>query len=417
MKKKLDFIQLLLSIVAGVGWMFAGNAIYELLKGRLWLPLVIGIYFFGLSVTLLLVLFLCNAVERLGRWRSDEFRDAIVAALIVFVAATLFQLLYQIDITKTRSESTSYIFLIDESGSMGFNDPNNDRAKAISRIMSLQGGDFPFAVYSFDDECQVVIPMTSAKNAPVYTPGYVFGGGTDIVGALSTVVDDISSGSIQGGAYPRIVLLSDGDCVKTGIRDVLKKANNLGINICTVSFGQANEELMKAIAEGTYGINVRAENIDSLQQAMVVASTASLSEKRDLLSTRPPMRAEGLFIAMRIVFLLVLGALFFWIKASLMRSRDRDASVLLPHVVLITIGSLCIEVGMNILFFNQLAMRAVMCICFTCIINTLPERNAFSKDSGNQPGGMDGTPFYIDNMGKTDKNNGKTDGNNDDFNF
>ena len=87
-------------------------------------------------------------------------------------------------------------------------------------------------------------------------------------------------------------------------------------------------------------------------------------------------------MSLNILFLLCLGAGFIWIKSLLLRTNDTDANVLVPNVACVLVGALCIEVGMNIFFLPENAMRLLMCIGFTILL-TKEVKRSFVEDDMN----------------------------------
>ena len=147
-------LTLLVSIIAGIIGLVISGIVYGTLKEILWSPLAVGLSF----ALFTLVFILCMAVFKAyqGSTKSGSSRGAekillpILFVVGAFILGTLFEFIYERDFfseMKGYQEPTSYIFLIDNSGSMNTNDPQAIRYDAIEKIVSKQADDFPYAVY------------------------------------------------------------------------------------------------------------------------------------------------------------------------------------------------------------------------------------------------------------------------------
>ena len=143
-KSKIEPVTLILSILAGVLWLFVGNFLVNILLSNLWAPLVIAIYFGGLALVLILVTWLCTRLKGLCMPPKSAYPSAFLVVAGIFLAAGLFQIIYSITLTPRVKDSSSYIFLIDDSGSI--NDPNELRESAVKQVMAYCDSAFPLAV-------------------------------------------------------------------------------------------------------------------------------------------------------------------------------------------------------------------------------------------------------------------------------
>ena len=139
MKRKLDAASLIISVVMGVAWCLLGAFLYKLLKDSVWMPAIIGIYFLGLALAELAALKISNAFN--GS-QSATRKDRTAALLLVFgicVGGLLFEFLYELTPAEKTHQSTSYIFLIDNSDSMTWNDPTNTRSDGVRSVLDNCG--------------------------------------------------------------------------------------------------------------------------------------------------------------------------------------------------------------------------------------------------------------------------------------
>ncbi len=398
-RSSLDWVTLILSILAGAIWMFLGGSIVKLLLGKLWTPLVIAIYFGGLALMLILVTWLCTLARGFTMAPKKYYGLAALAALGIFLVSGLFQLIYSSTIRIKTADRSSYIFMIDDSGSIG-DDPLHLREEAVRQVMAGCDEDFPFAVYSFASYCTLLQDIQPARAAAFMQLDLKSYGGTDVVSALKVVEDDIRSGRLQAGDAPRIILMTDGVFSDSGLRGALSDALSMNINICTVGLDGSDTELLQLIADLTNGKFVSVHNLDQLPGAMQIAAIGESEFIRTLISVREPVPMDWLFSLMRIVFLLIMGALFILIKALLLRSDDIEANMLIPNLIAVLVGALCVEVGMNILYLDERLMQMVMCVGFTILL-TVVLRQAVGGDGGADVGDYDWNDQQAGGRGKT----------------
>lgn len=242
----------------------------------------------------------------------------ICGVVVLFFSSMLLEWLYDRDAQGTQP-STSYVFLLDESGSMLINDPSCSRYSAVENVMNNRTDDLPYAVYMFGNDCRQIRPMGGQSQGPLERPAdaeYAVGGGTYIQNALETVLEDIQSGKLEAGAAPHVILLTDGyagDMSAFSGNSVLRKLSREGARVSTVGLGAVDESLMQRIANKTGGTFVMVENAADLAQGF--ANVAQANSQNDLLSTRTGVRSNVGYFFLRLLFLLVLGAVVGCLKA------------------------------------------------------------------------------------------------------
>lgn len=391
-KSKIEPVTLILSILAGIMWLFAGNLLANILLGKLWTPVVIAIYFGGMALVLVLVTWLCTRLKGLCMPPQNAYPSAFLVVAGIFLAAGLFQIIYSITPTPHVQDNSSYIFLIDDSGSIY--DPNELRESAVKQVMASCDTDFPYAVYGFTDTCWQISNMQAAEKAVSTNLSFKESGTTDIVYAISAIVNEVKSGKIDAGDAPRILLITDGAAGKAGLRKTLRAAAEQNISICTIGMPGAVDSMLQKIADLSGGVHIGIDNIDQLPAAVQGAAVSSSDYMRTLISLREPTRLDWIYSALRIIFLLCLGAGYIWIKSLLLRTNDSDADVLIPNLVLVLVGALCIEVGMNILFLPENIMRLVMCIGFTVLL-TKELRGSFSDFDEDEMYSQSNSSYYM----------------------
>lgn len=311
--KKLYIPGLIISLVYGVIYHILGEIIVKFLFNNIWNPLAVAVYvtLFALLLTPILLLIAQGSgnlqTEKLGGF----FAKTALLLVILFMAAILLEFLYELGGGIRTYEPTSYIFVIDDSSSMEINDSQNERVSVVPEIM--KGETIPYAVYKFSDDATLIRDMNSYHGAEQLL--FASDGlRTNILGSLYTVAQDIKSGEINGGRYPKVLLLSDGDSYIDEISIVLKEYNNLGVSISTVGFGNVNDELMTELAEGSGGVYVKCTDLGSLKND--IARSITTFSTRTLLTPRRHMRSDVLYMILRILFLTIIGVIISFIKMN-----------------------------------------------------------------------------------------------------
>ena len=362
----------LITIVLGILCFFVTELFYNAAVGNMWRPLAIGLYFLIFGIIYFVAYFLINIFtgtlnsggrrgrssasaktasrtnarrktqtnrvtrssgsRRSGRGgSSSELLTPILIAAGVAVAffgiTLLFEFLYELGKQKSV-EPSSYIFVIDDSGSMWGTDPQNRRVTAIGDIMADADPDMEYAVYSFTSV------LTMLKDMSPWSPSdsYAFSswGNTDIIGALSGVLDDLESGRIDGGDHPRILLLSDGQSSSFGKSDIVQRCRKNGASISTVSFPDSNS-LLRYLAEKTGGIYI--DSNDTIKLDKIMEEAVTFSSSRDLLSYRFMSQSNGLYAFLRILFLVILGIIWSGFKYVISSSTESDIPSLVVFIV------------------------------------------------------------------------------------
>lgn len=351
---KLNIKLLVFTILAGFIGFIADLLLYNSLVGHVAPFVLTAIMLAVLAVFVIPTIFIfSNVTEE----TQEEFmflngNTAIIIALVValvvlFLAAMGLEAIYGAESVDT-SVPTSYIFVLDESGSMYGNDPNMERYNAVNTMMSTVDPSTPYAVYVFGTEAACAKAM-----APYSQGGYVadttlnesVGGGTAIKRALDTVLNDYHGGSfVTGGNLIRVVLLSDGASGDMGLfssGDILASYRDAGVSISTVGLGQDDRSLMKQIAKKTGGTYIHIDGAQDLAQGFNVAATTSAD--RDLFSQRNIVFSEFLYAVLRILFLTILGAIVAFMKAAAWANYDSQWLIIVEGCIASFVGALAVE--------------------------------------------------------------------------
>lgn len=374
MRNQLDTTTLGLSMIVGAVGCLISGILYTLMKEALWTPLAVGISFLVFSTVFILGMLLVSMMNGNLSYHVARFHDggSITAALVLIlvlslVLGILFEFLYEINFSSQEDiyqEPTSYIFLIDDSGSMENNDPGCIRYKAISEIISEKDGEFPYAVYSFNDgfsEERALAPISVGSNEFNSHEAY---GGTMMKTALSQLHDLYKQDSQNLlGAAPKILLLSDGYAQDIGffssIDSVLKSYKKSKFAISTVGFGAPDGELMQQIADETGGIYINVDDISQLEDAMEVAITTNAEDTavRTLYTYRNVPNLGWLYGILRILFLSILGILIS-VSSLFSTGRGEDSELIfISSIITGIVAAVLMELGINTLRIPPILMR------------------------------------------------------------
>ena len=302
--------------------------------------------------------FLRGSFDRKSILASNAARWAGAASaglLLTFVISLGLEWVYECEFYEKSAEPTSYIFVLDESGSMATSDTDGKRYEAIREIISEKESSFPYMIYTFADEVKLVREMKPISEGYEDIPP-VSDGGTAIGETVARLWSDYESGVWKDQIHPKIIFLTDGYATdlpwgffgfseKRTLNRHLKSLGEAGVEISTVGLGSADEGLLRHISETTGGTFISIEDASQLTESM---KQAALSQSgRTLLSERRARRDDWIYAWMRIVFLFIIGALS---GASMLIAYGSDVST--PLIIVVSIdeallGGLLMESGLK----------------------------------------------------------------------
>lgn len=351
------------SAVVGVIDMIVASLLYGLLRGRLWSPLAVG-----LSFMIFLIIFLAGmSIIKIIRDDKDFDSQAVLAVVAVLIFGILFEFIYEIDFFKSAKgyqDPTSYVFIIDNSGSMSNSDPQGLRYKAIDQIIQAKDASFPYAVYSFNDtitEERALAPVSKGKTEFVPTNK----GGTEIKATLEQFLEMYQNGMKEKlGGTPKFLLLSDGHATDlwffSSINGLLKEYAKTDIIISTVGLGDADDVLMQKIADYTGGVYLSVENVDQLEQSMQQAIKKNGNKyARTLYTHRNVPKFDALYAVLRILFASVLGIIVSGSMVFLFTDGDNVSLIVESTIIKAIAAGLLLEFGINALSLPTVLVRFV----------------------------------------------------------
>ena len=351
----INFIMIPVSIVTGIIAWFLGNSLYSSMVDLVPRPMVIGIVFAVLYVLLLIVVVIVAMIQHEYQGKLMPLLLALLpGTLAVLAISTLFQFIYGLNLRPQMTKPSSYVFIIDDSGSTFDTDPGQLRYKAIEDVLAGEDASIPYMIYSFASSTEIVREMGPRVSGEQPLIGES-SGGTYIKEALQTAINDYRSGVWDGGDAPKFVLLTDGYASDIDlfhpVKGVLEEYVDEGFSISTVGLGDADDSLMADIAETTGGVYISVSDAAELSNAMTTAArTGSI---RDLVTARHMRKLNFLYGFLRILFITLIGTLMGGLIAFAYGNQDSYFVSTIASAVLSLIGALIMELFTGVLHFND----------------------------------------------------------------
>lgn len=358
---KLDVKLLIATLIAGALAAVLDVVLYtflqEALPGILLIPLMVLVLAVIVTATIMVVCEINNATDDAFLFLTGKgmlILGVVVSLLVLTVLTAVFQWIYELEMEQSTSV-TSYIFVLDESGSMESNDPDCERYSAVQELMESMAPDTRYAAYAFADSCIQIRAMEPVSAGVLLRPDNIdrtVGSLTYIREALDCVYQDIQSGALDCGSNPQVILLTDGFAndmetllgnIITG-GDIINRYAGAGIRISTVGLsGNVDNTLLTKIAEKTNGNYVRVDHAEQLAEGF--SSVAVMESSRDLFSRRNHCPNNLLYGVMRVAFLLIIGVFFAFIRAMATGKDDNTGLILAVGAVAALAGAILTELG------------------------------------------------------------------------
>lgn len=407
----LNVVLLFVTLITGIAGWILSKTVYDKLIDSIPRSVLIGCAAAVLTLLLTVLILMVSASGRAANTNiitgssntSSIFPFLIIGTLIVFAASSVLQFIYGLETPLSYHNATSYIFLIDDSGSMSGSDENGLRYKAVGEVLESMDDSFPFMVYGFSNETVIMREMGPKSDGIPELSGYA-NGGTEIKSALTKILEDCRNGVWDGGEAPKVILLSDGEATDfSNVNEIIPLLSEYveeGITISTVGLIHVDENAMREIANATGGVYISVENAAGLAEAMKNAGTSH--SIRDLVSIRYRRRMDGLFGLMRIIFLTIIGIMIGFFKAVAYGDKDSTKLILVSSVAFSILGSLFMELGTGVLGRSSRSMWFILWVLYALTLAYAPkkrrgygsgdnkgETNAYGKptsDSNNTSG-------------------------------
>lgn len=382
-KGRYSIKMLLATIVAGLLYAVAAEFVIRKVENLIPGMVLVPVYFIGLFLVLGAVVLLTGKMIYSRSSGTINKKQWFIALLLIIVLSVFFEFIYEIikERDKTR-EISSYLFIIDDSGSMLSNDPDGIRYQVIDELLADKPSDFRYGIYSFNNDIVCLREMAPKSDVQMITYPEVTGG-TRIKGVLEEVGDAVKQGTIALDEGTRVILLSDGyatdltflnnNAVLGALRDFSKK----GITVSTVGLSDADDNLMSLIADKTGGVYVKVDDASQLNDAMSQAAVKQ-RDSRNLLGYRTTAPSLDILLGiLRVLFIALLGVVIAGEKTVLCERFLDTSAVLVSSAIGSVLAGICIEIGMNTLGIHPAIMRLITCalIAFTLLRNDMGIRD------------------------------------------
>lgn len=336
--------------------------IYSKLYYRLPMYIVIGIIFTAAYFILSAAVICWFGIRSLS---VKNMLKIVVLAIPVFALSAILQWIYSFNFSDilpnaAPKEISSYVFIIDDSGSTEYTDPNLYRYIAVNSIMQDKDDSVQYMVYSFATNTICTREMTPKGDGDDKSPRRAWGA-TNIRSALRQAVTDYKQGKWNSAKSPEVILISDGYATDITsfypLHTVLNDFVSAGIPISTIGFDDCDRGLLSLIADRTGGVFVDASSASGLFQAMRDVDASQIKEvpeTRDLLSFRLSKNHPILYFIERVLFLSLIAIMVFRFAAIPCTSRDAPYYVVLLDYIKIVLFSILFELGTRFLSFPLL---------------------------------------------------------------
>lgn len=390
---RLNLALIPITIIAGIVSWLIGQVFYAAFIDVMPRPVLIGCLFFMLGLILSAVVFVYSNAAGIFEENVLTGNQSIGGVIgmmagglaLVFCTGALFQWIYGLDFTGKNPAPTSYIFVIDDSGSMEDSDPANERFAAIATVLDGMDEDFPYIVYGFANEVEIIKSMAPISEGIPNMSGYS-SGGTAIKAALVRVIDDYESGVWDGGKSPKVILLTDGyagdiDSFRS-ISNVLERYTAANISVSTVGLGDVDNALMEGISEATGGVFIDVSDASELSGAM--GSAARQHTDRDLVSVRYTGGKNILYGVLRVVFLTLLGSFIGIIAAAAYGNPDSTSFTTISSIIQSFAGGLLMEIGTDVGISDKLMWLLLWILIAATLGNHFVSRAAPQRTSDHR---------------------------------
>ena len=384
-------LKIVAAILGGLLAAFLGEIWFVSENGNLWRPLVTAVYVLILAFCVYAAIRIAAAVkgddpeviavrkhkelpvslQKKTMLKSVHFgRKAAITIVALFLASGIFEFLYDLGAESSAGPPTSYIIVLDTSGSMDDTDPGKEVGKAVQELVTGLNDGFPYAVYTFNSGVSLHTEMHQKTADDVSKSiDLQYNGGTEMGAGLKQVMSDFNAAykakTWNGGENPKVVLFSDGQPSSTReVRTALKNFQRAGIAVSTVSVQGANNALMQEIADMTGGAHVAISDISTIGTAIENAMHGVGDVHRTLLTFRNGRKLNVLYALMRIVFfvMIVMGFWLLLYYASAVGLSEEYNMIFLCKIATAVIAGLLMEIGMQYLSISERTARLCFCL-------------------------------------------------------
>lgn len=382
MKIKFNKAFLLISLFAGLVVGFLLDMVIEW-KNEFGSDRILGVTVYLAAFALLVgIVILIKSVQTDAFANMSKIMVLVLAAFIAFTAfSALFEYIYEIE---PKAEDTAkftkggrYVFAIDNSGSMNWNDPSNQRFDSLETIVHSFGNTKNFGVYVFTEDTVCVTEFGSKKATSYKFPEKyrVSDGENDVLKAINTIISDVDDGKPL-----EIIVLADGDpySYEFTYEEIVKLCKKKKVAVSSVGFGNIEGSFLQDIADETGGTYYLTDNVEGVSEGLEFVTGISNGKiNRDLLSRRlDHTENKFLYALMRVAFLTVLGGLWTIIKLLLIGEKKFTKKAAVISILLCFLGALIMEVYFGIGGDGEPLARILLCVLWACTLIPEADYNA-----------------------------------------
>lgn len=380
-----SFFATIASLLAGVIYFFPGEIIYRGLRGNIPGPAAVAVYFLGLALCVFVVIFILSKI--LGNYRHIHYtfgKSMAVILLLTCIGVPLvsagLEFLYELGIPE-YTQPKNFVFLIDNSGSMTSNDPQNQRFDVVDSVANSLPADTSIGVYTFAGETTEVFKPGSVSPGSVHVPEHAMdsSGETALYECINKVADALPENMTKEAT--KFVILTDGNPTDSGYRDAVKNCNSKNIAVSCVGFGNYSKSTFVDLANRTGGNFMAADDVSQLSSSL--SEIVNLNPiNRDLISSRNDFTANSkLYAFLRVLFIIMIGFVFAYLKYLNASLSKFSLPFFIACCISSLLGGIFIEIFYQLYWFESFGRLA---LCLTFAFTPLLSNQYYSRISGSQ---------------------------------
>lgn len=381
--RKVNMLMIFFSLVGGVIGYLVGEYIMSFLEKDLPDWLMMGLYFgqyaFWVGLFCLLAETISPRLNGVGwkqRHMGFSWKMLLPATLLMlFLAGSLFQLLYGLTVGKSSS-AENLVMLLDVSGSMSTSDPNGHMVDAATDFIKKIDFDKKVAIITFHDQASVIQPLVQVKNQSnkdqiieKLKAAAIPSGGTNIEKALEESMSHLNQ--INGSASDSmLVLMSDGysDVDLNKALSQYKQTQTVINTIGLKSVDTEGTELLKNIAAQTNGMYYNVEEPEQL--STVFTKIYDLNQQdRLLISEREGWFRDNVYYAfLRVVLITLIGILIGLSIGMIFDNKYLAKSFSIGGIVAGILAGFILELGLRPYMMPDLLPRLLSCTVLAVLV-------------------------------------------------
>ncbi|WP_322923729.1 vWA domain-containing protein [Paenibacillus campi] len=322
MQRKVNWLLVCFSLIGGAIGFVLSEWLLHIYMDRMPRIVLMGIYFGIISLMIGIFGLLAemispklNGASWRQRYADISWKLLVPATLVLMlIGGIAAQALYQLDFNGVRTVK-DVVVIIDNSGSMMQNDPQNQRYQAVKNMVASMQNGMRVGIVVFNDDARVALPLTeitptSRQQIDTAIDGmHESSNNTNFTAALSTAMDEITKQD-QDNRGVTVIMLSDGYS-DLNMDSSLQPYKERGIVINTVGLGltqYGGENLLTEIASQTGGQYYSVDQATDLTP--IFQKIYNTLDKRTLVTERSePFNSNLYYQILHVVLIMLLGSL------------------------------------------------------------------------------------------------------------